>query len=248
MSSLAVVHTPVQSCASILSDCSASKVFFNDTPAEEHCVAQPGVLVQLCCGLGMSSGRTAFLFSAMAQLTRNDHFCALVDAGDCFDPTSAEAAGVELDRVLWVRCGQNAAAGRKLNPLEQAFKAADILVQNGGFQLIAVDLGNIQERRLRKVPLTTWFRFARVAEKMQTALVFFTSYPAARSCAGLTLHMNADETLWSSAGTAQCTCPAEGEHPLARVLEGAECKIEIGRMRKPVQSVQPNFTATAKWK
>jgi len=32
--------------------------------------------------------------------------CALVDASDSFDPKSAEAAGVDLRRVLWVRCSK----------------------------------------------------------------------------------------------------------------------------------------------
>lgn len=248
MSSLAVVHTLVPSPVAAQNVRSVRAMFLNGIPAGEQCGIEPGVLMQFCCGPGVSSGRTALLFSTMARLTHEDHFCALVDAGDCFDPTSAEVAGVELDRVLWVRCGQNAAAGRQLNPLEQAFKAADILVQSGGFQLIAVDLSNIEERRLRKVPLTTWFRFARVAEKMQTALVFLTTYPAAQSCAGLTLHMNIEETRWSGAGTTQYACCSEGEQVLAQVLESTKCKIEIGRIRKPVRSVQPNFTAAAKWK
>jgi recA bacterial DNA recombination protein len=252
MSSLAVIHAPVQSRVVAQNGCSVSETFLTGIPAEEHCGIERGILTQLCAGSGVSSGRTALLFSIMAQFTRCDHFCALVDAGDCFDPISAEAAGVELDRVLWVRCGQNAGAGRRLNPLEQAFKTADILVQSGGFHVIAVDLSNLDERRLRKVPLTTWFRFARVAEKMQTALVFFASYPAAQSCAGLTLHMTIDKTRWSGTGTTQFTCRPElvqaEERALAQVLEGAECRVEIGRTRKPVQSVKPNFTATAMWK
>jgi hypothetical protein len=250
MSCLAAIHPPVQIAAvrvAALNDRFLSAALSTGVPAGEQCGIEPGVLVQLCAGPGVSSGRTALLFSAMAQFTRCDHFCALVDADDCFDPISAEAAGVELDRVLWVRCGQG--AGRKLNRLEQAFKAADILVQNGGFHLIAVDLSNVEERRLRKVPLTTWFRFARVAEKMQTALVFLTSYPAAQSCAGLTLHMNIGETRWSGRQILQNICNSgQEEHALAHVLERVECRAEIGRMRKPVQSVKPSFTATVSWK
>ncbi|HET6936464.1 MAG TPA: hypothetical protein VFI72_16600, partial [Candidatus Angelobacter sp.] len=127
----------------------------------------------------LSSGGMGFLLSVLGQGTGQGEFCALVDAADCFDPLSAENAGVELRRLLWVRCRQR----DRLKPLEQAFKAADILVHNGGFGLIAVDLAGIEERYLRKVPLTTWFRFARVIEKIPTALVFLMSYPAAQSCA-----------------------------------------------------------------
>src|SRR5262249_51819792 len=111
-------------------------------------------LTQIHAPQNLSSGKSALLVSLMAQLTRREQFCALVDASDCFDPESAETAGVNLARVLWVRCARH----QRLKPLEQAFKAADILLQNGGFALIAVDLGNIDEKLIRKVPLTTWFR------------------------------------------------------------------------------------------
>jgi RecA/RadA recombinase len=42
------------------------------------------------------------------QFAHAGHSCALVDASDCFDPMDAEAAGVELHRLLWIRCDQNA--------------------------------------------------------------------------------------------------------------------------------------------
>src|SRR5690348_10957535 len=139
------------------------------------------VFARLLTPYQTSLGRTTLLLSLLAELTKREHFSALVDAGDYFDPVSAADAGVDLTRLLWVRCREKG----KLKPLEQAFKAADILVQNGGFGLIAVDLTSIGSRYLRKVPLTTWFRFARVVERTRTALVFMTNYPVAQSCAGL---------------------------------------------------------------
>jgi recombination protein RecA len=201
------------------------------------------VLTQICVPKEMSSGKSAMLNSLVAQLTRQEHFCALVDASDCFDPVSADAAGVDLSRVLWVRCGEWVRYGeKKLKPLEQAFKAADILVQNGGFGLIAVDLGNIDERHIRKIPLTTWFRFARVIEKMPAALVFLTTYPVAQSCAGMTLHMKSATPSWS--GT---VCASAQSH--VRALAELSCEVEIGRsrLRKPVQSARPKFTAAPVW-
>ena len=78
-----------------------------------------------------------------------------------------------------------------MKAVEQTFKAADILIQNGGFGVIAIDLGNVDERLIRKVPLTTWFRFARVMEALPTALVIMLPYSAAQSCAPLTLNMGA---------------------------------------------------------
>jgi recombination protein RecA len=192
-------------------------------------------LTQICAPSGVSTGRTTLLLSFLEKVTSREEFSALVDASDCFDPASAEAAGVDLSRLLWVRCE----SGRRMRPLEQAFRAADIIVQNGGFGLIAVDLGNIEERLVRKVPLSTWFRFARVIERMPTALVFLLSYPAAQSCSALTLHLKVRETRW------------QGSEKLshAHFLSGLECEFEIGRsrMRKPVQSAPQRFTATSVW-
>lgn len=54
-----------------------------------------------------SSGRTSVTMSLMAEVTRRQEVCAVIDATDSFDPVSAEAAGVDLKRVLWVRCGKS---------------------------------------------------------------------------------------------------------------------------------------------
>jgi hypothetical protein len=54
-----------------------------------------------------SSGRTTVLLAALAAATRREEFCALVDASDALDPQSAATSGVDLDRLLWVRCGEN---------------------------------------------------------------------------------------------------------------------------------------------
>ena len=54
-----------------------------------------------------SSGRTSVLLSALAAATRREEVCALVDASDAFDPESAAVAGVDFQKLLWVRCEQN---------------------------------------------------------------------------------------------------------------------------------------------
>jgi recA bacterial DNA recombination protein len=64
-----------------------------------------GCLTEICGPA--SSGRTTLLLAALAAATQRGEFCAVVDASDALDPDSAVAAGVELDRLLWVRCGDN---------------------------------------------------------------------------------------------------------------------------------------------
>src|ERR1700719_4950956 len=49
------------------------------------------------------SGRATLLSSAVASRTASAEVCALVDGHDSFDPYSAEAAGVQLEQLLWVR-------------------------------------------------------------------------------------------------------------------------------------------------
>lgn len=51
------------------------------------------------------SGRTSIALSFLARITYLGKVCAWVDVADALDPVSAAAAGVNLDCMLWVRCG-----------------------------------------------------------------------------------------------------------------------------------------------
>lgn len=51
------------------------------------------------------SGRTSFALSLASALTAAGSVAAWVDVSDALDPESASLCGVELDRLLWVRCG-----------------------------------------------------------------------------------------------------------------------------------------------
>jgi len=54
-----------------------------------------------------SSGRTTVLLAALAAATRRGEYCAVIDASDALDPHSLAAAGIDLDHLLWVRCGDD---------------------------------------------------------------------------------------------------------------------------------------------
>lgn len=51
------------------------------------------------------SGRTSVALSFVAGMTGAAKVCAWVDVSNALDPESAAAAGVDLSRLLWVRCG-----------------------------------------------------------------------------------------------------------------------------------------------
>jgi hypothetical protein len=122
---------------------------------------------------------------------------------------------------------------QQMKPLEKAFKAADILLQNGGFGFIAVDLSGVDERLLRKVPKATWFRFSRVAEKTQTTLVFLASYPAAGNCSAWTLRMKGMRAIWSGSVGA----------PHTNILSDVSFGAEITRSRRRGKTEFPKMFA-----
>jgi hypothetical protein len=133
--------------------------------------------------------------------------------------------GVNLRRLLWVRC-----SGREMKGLEQAFKCADLVLQaTGGFGLIVVDLAGLSERLVRKVPLSTWRRFSRIVEKQETALVFSTPCAVTSTCSDLLLTLAGNEVNWSQTGDAAPT------H--AHVFAGFNFAADLARKRsfkKPV--------------
>ncbi len=51
------------------------------------------------------SGRTSFALSFLSRMTGAGKVCAWVDVSYAWHPESAAAAGVDLSRLLWVRCG-----------------------------------------------------------------------------------------------------------------------------------------------
>jgi hypothetical protein len=147
-----------------------------------------GALTEICgppC-----SGRTTVLLSALASRTAEAEVCALIDARDSFDPRSAEAAGVELQQLLWVRC----------RSLEQSLRAADLVIQGGGFGFIALDLSDVAPETVRHVPLNAWFRFRRAVEDTSTVLLVLEQESNAKTCASLVLRMSMKGAKWSDAG------------------------------------------------
>jgi hypothetical protein len=136
-----------------------------------------------------SSGRTALELALLASLTAKGEACALIDAEDSLDPVSAQAAGVKLERLLWVRCGG----------LGQALRATDLLLGAGGFGAVVLDLAGIPARWARRVPLSYWFRFRRAVESTPTVLMLVDEEPCAQSSASLVLRLEAERALWSAA-------------------------------------------------
>src|SRR2546430_3848868 len=106
----------------------------------------------------LCSGRTSLLAACLREVARAGGAAALIDADDAFDPVSAARAGVDLSRVLWVRCG-----GRR----DAALRAADLLVRCPGFALVALDVGESPPR----ISLAQAFRLRLAVRRGGAALV-----------------------------------------------------------------------------
>ena len=255
------------------------------------------------------SGRTSLTLSFIASLTNAGKVCAWVDVSDALHPESAAAAGADLCRLLWVRCGtmpttsrsivspksssagafsvpeeyfvprppkqglhsggfgphprdevkgisgaiagllrkeksgtQRAKTPQKTAPekktpaygemsksaahkkvrapekpwsrLNLALRVTDLLLENGGFGAIVLDMGDIAPEDALRVPLATWFRYRAVAAQKQTSIVVLLQHPCAKSSAALTLR------LQSIQPRSECT-----------VFIGVEFSMEVERLR-----------------
>jgi hypothetical protein len=132
----------------------------------------------------VSSGRTTLLHAVLAECTRIGEVCAVVDTSGSFDPQSAAAAGVQLSHLLLICCGGNA---------DHALRAADLLLHSGGFGVVALDLCDVPDRELRRIPISCWYRFRRAIENTPTVLLLLERAPLAKACASLLLEMNREQ-------------------------------------------------------
>ncbi len=123
-----------------------------------------------------SSGRTSLLDSLLAAATARSEHCVLIDTKDSFDPPSAAAYGVRLDKLIWIRCRGNA---------EHALRAADLVLHSGGFGVIALDLADVSATALNRIPPTAWFRFRRIVEPTPTVFAVLANRPVTKSCSTL---------------------------------------------------------------
>jgi hypothetical protein len=197
-----------------------------------------GCLTELCGPA--SSGRTTLLLAALAAATRRGEFCALVDAADALDAQSAVAAGIDLDRLLWVRCGGSSPQ----KSVEQLLRVADLLLESGGFGMIALDLGDVPPQTARCIPLTTWFRFRRAVEHTPTVLLAIERQSIAGSCSSLLIKLGA-KSLRREFADSNSSLPSH-----AQLLTDVEITAELVRSRlerKPVRSAEIVFTSKTAW-
>jgi hypothetical protein len=113
----------------------------------------------------ISAGSASLIHALLQAAHRNRYFLALIDGRDSFDPSASGRPGNGfLSYLLWVRCTKAL----------EAIKAADLLLRDGNFPLVIVDLVLNAPQELRKIPQTSWYRLQRLVESAPTACLVLT--------------------------------------------------------------------------
>ncbi len=164
-----------------------------------------------------SSGRFSVVLSALAGATLAGEGAALVDLGDGLDPQAAAAAGVVLERLLWVRPSH----------LKPALISAETLL-TGGFALVVLDLGYPPVPGGRGTE-AVWRRLARAARDRRSALLVASPYRVSGTAAAVVARAGGGRPLW------------RGGRRTPRLLEGLASHLELEKRRGagPAAAGQP---------
>ncbi len=174
----------------------------------------------------LSSGRTSFVLALLSRTTQAGEWVAWVEVSDAFDPASAAAAGVVLERVLWVRAPS----------LKKSLRAAERILEARGFASVILDLGATPGRSKRPsvvVPQAAWPRLRKRAVEGESAFVTLSTHRVANSFADLAFELG--ETRPCFRGVPAFFTGLEGEVVVARDRTGhgpqsALWKTEGGRV------------------
>ena len=109
-----------------------------------------------------SAGSASIIHALIHTAYRDNYFLALIDGRDSFDPCGLDDCS--LRHLLWVRCSK----------ASEAIRAADLLLRDGNFPLLMLDLVLNSTEELRKIPQTNWYRFQRLVELVPTACLVLT--------------------------------------------------------------------------
>ncbi len=141
------------------------------------------------------SGKTSIAASFAAFATRRGEVAAWLDAASAFDPESMAAAGVELGRMLWASTTTASPMARATLPYARfaaaplarhqsaIVKAAQLVLEAGGFGLVVVDFGEAP----RALAHASALRIARAAERSGAAVIAIAPWRMCGTFAALSI-------------------------------------------------------------
>lgn len=129
-------------------------------------------------------GLSLWIAGLLAELEEAAEFpkFVLVDGGDTFDPASHTAAA--CSQLLWVRCAK----------IQQALKAADLLVRDANVPFVMLDLCGLPPASLRSIPASAWWRLKQLCETGACRLIVLSPSPLV-PCARLRLALSCQLAL-----------------------------------------------------
>ncbi len=119
-----------------------------------------GAITQLLIP-NISSGGAIVLHEIIEAMQEASQYVALIDGKDCFEPA------VDHPLLLWIRC----------HNVLQALKATDLILRDGNLSLVILDFKENQDKELRKIPASAWYRFQRITEENRNTLLAITRHP-----------------------------------------------------------------------
>lgn len=111
-----------------------------------------------------SAGGASLIHSLLQAAQRDHYFIALIDGYDSFDPQPL--GNPCLRHLLWIRCSS----------AFETIKAGDLLLRDGNFPLVIVDLVLNAPEKLRKIPQTSWYRLQRLVESTSTVCLVLSRH------------------------------------------------------------------------
>ena len=157
----------------------------------------------------------------------------------CAEPQARRLAGLSADGSRPEppsSASRDTFTSRKpLRSLDHALRAADLLLQGGGFSAIVLDLGSLSPEMAWRVPLATWFRFRAACERTRVSLLLLTQHPCARSSAELVVRMETGIMESESKVMTGVRYRTTAERSRPQEQDGRVISI-----RKPPQSVRPD--------
>jgi hypothetical protein len=106
-----------------------------------------------------SAGSASLIADFVEAAADSGYFIALIDGCDSFDPAPLRRSA--LSHLLWVRCTKAL----------EAFKAADLLLRDGNFPVVLLDLVLNRPNEFRHIPSTSWYRLQRLTETSSIAFL-----------------------------------------------------------------------------
>ncbi len=215
-----------------------------------------------------SSGRTSLVWQWMAAATQRGDTVALIDTFDRFDPASAAACGIVLERVLWIRGQAISKTAGAVDPvwlpgvrtvegpgtmvertIDRALKALNLALQSGVCPAVVIDMADVPAAALRRIPYTTWLRVQRILEGSDTTCVLLAPEPLARSAGGVTLTMQAPGSPEAAPGLGRPAAPGadtvttrvvwQGTSPRARRFDGLRSEVRVASSRRQMAGRVP---------